>query len=465
MEDNEYINKHLKNSLGAFLVQPRLSSFDQVLDKMKKKKRRRFLLFLFPGLFLFFTVLTAVYLNTSTSTTLAFLRSPKPDVTQSKDLVSVENKISAKLPTLNQPGTAGWPQGAKEPASMDEREPTQDHGNTHKKANIPPNAQATPDTAGAPSPQKNAAAELSALVDPADHEEPVTDTVNYLGPKRFIPTISLNEKELLLTAINESSPGLDLRDSAKKERSVHFLAGVYYTPQWGSFYFSENKKSYHSGTSFAGSYLKTKREQNEFRFFHCFGIKAGVTIKDKWEILAGFGLQKFTQDETLVTNPSPGPVPNGPTLSSANPGTTNKDPARAYNFDMKLNGNGTYTNIYRYRDYALEVSRFYKLGRAARIKGGVGLHARHMSARSNSPVISAESASSYGYGAPNWSVRKWLGTVAFRAGLIENLNKRIQFQACPVVFCSLNSMFVSSYVIRQRAYSAGLECSLLFRLR
>ena len=49
MEENEHINKHLKNSLDEFLVQPKMNSFDEILIKLEKQKRKRFLIFFLPG--------------------------------------------------------------------------------------------------------------------------------------------------------------------------------------------------------------------------------------------------------------------------------------------------------------------------------------------------------------------------------------------------------------------------------
>jgi len=481
MEENEHINKHLKHSLDNYLVQPRISSFDEILKKMQKKKRRRFVIFFLSGLLLL------------TGATSFYLLSYQPP---SQDIADLQKQEELKT-------------AAEKPANLNKRPKNETQSQTEKPENensLPPTSPLSglnenkPLTLASNNPRTNKirAVENKTNNFPVTTNPSIESSIEPLqgytpsknGKEETVPENSdivseplqsehltsfslllpINEKET--DVLNESVreiPDLTQNDSSKKEKNISFLFGVYITPQEGSYQYAKNAKGDLYNSDFSGLYLKNKKEQNEFRFFYGLGIKTGIVISNKWEILAGIGYQRFSQEEVIKRlTPVPGSTTTPTTSSSVLPivnSGANFDAAAASNFLKATSSEGVYKSIYQYWDYSLEINRLFSFTKTIRLKAGAGFHARQFRRSSYLPIISTRSPDIYDYTSPNASVRKWMGTISVKAGLIKDLGKSIQMHFSPVLFYSPNSMFVRNYVIKQRSYSAGLECSLLFKLR
>jgi len=142
----------------------------------------------------------------------------------------------------------------------------------------------------------------------------------------------------------------------------------------------------------------------------------------------------------------------------------------SFKADQSLPGiskDGSYKSIYKYWDYSLDVNRLFTANKVFKIKVGIGIKAQQLRYWSNKLVaITADGDGNYYYrGGYSPSLNKWLTTIQVKAGLIEDLNKTVQLQLCPLVYYSLNSMYKRDYLIKQKNYGVGLECLLLFKIR
>lgn len=459
MKDNEHINDHLKHSLNEYSVQPRSSSFDAVLQKMEKKRKRRFFFLLFPGL-LFLTGVIGLFVFRTPSP----LHTDKTILTEKEINDPLKNKVSRSSATqINQANQSMTPnaftqkerqeKASKEPTPAKptnqpvKRETRTDHTeNTPSKKIVKPDQYAKGDSITTLSLTKedqflkNSPSLL--ISDTLINKTAELIKADELKTEMVFLPYNEKEKDLVLNEIH-IEPASD-KFPGEEEKRIKFLIGPGFNPQIGSYQFSRG------GYGGADAYLKNKRNQNKVSFNYGFGLKLGLLIKNKWELLLSFGLQKYTQKEKIINGVS------GPTFSYSEP------LIRSGKID-RVNPGQILTNQFKYFDYSAEVNKIYLIRPLMKIKVGVGLHVQQLRTgyHKSSTVIMYGQAAFYGYD-QNLSSR--LYGLNLKAGWIEDLNKRIQFQVCPNFFYSLNSMFRRIYFIKQRTYGLGLECLLLFKI-
>jgi|GEM_PF-3353165 len=481
MEDNEHIDKHLKNSLDGYMVPPRITSFDDILLKMKKKRRRRFLIFFFPGLLFLIGGMFLVTNNFSHTKDL-----------KEHDLLTVSGDRSANNATFTEkppaPGSAsinGTTPRQNQASSVDQSPPLDpDKPDTQKKYPVMSGHSAHkmpgPGNVNARIPleekkqeqirsqkQEQAISVVNAIPQPI---KPDTLDVDFLESKQLLLPQREMLREIVLMPLWEPvvTGG---RDSTKKQKPLRFAIGLAFNPQLGSYHLQKNKNTWYDETS-QDMYLKTKKEQNKGTFDYAFGLKMGMIVRDKWEILLGLGFQKYTQLEkitTLVLTPSTagsGPSPNGTSGTPQVSAFLAADPTFG---DFPAEPGRTYRNEFRYWDYSLEVNRFFTLKNGLRTKLGLGLHSQRRTqflSNGSQVVVVGENSGFYisdGY-INAWQIARSLSVIHLKAGLIEDLNKTIQVQFCPTLQYSLNSMYAKNYLIRQKSIGLGLECLLLFKI-
>src|SRR4051812_20000134 len=101
MENEQNIDEHFKRSLQDFKVQPKLRSFDMVMQKMERRKKRRlfFVLFfsglvLFSGLFWWFSQVYSsrllMHSGTITQRTPSLVSAPKTWGASDKEIKAVK---------------------------------------------------------------------------------------------------------------------------------------------------------------------------------------------------------------------------------------------------------------------------------------------------------------------------------------------------------------------------------------
>ncbi|WP_317896556.1 hypothetical protein [Aurantibacillus circumpalustris] len=460
MEDNEHIHKHLKDSMNEFLVQPKLNSFDAIIEKLEKKRRRIFLIFFYPGALLF-TLGTLFFLNDFDISKTSLLTQKNTDNEIKNGPLS--KNLNAKSLIKNKPES--------------NLKPTPTISNK-KIAKAP--------TQSVLLENKNTSSEKSSSISQKDQEVVSASEVNnklihevaketsqenlsqvILDEKTFVEADKLQAMSAYLPAIErpliiqdklvEDNFVVTNNDTLKKKKHLKILIGLAFNPQLGTYHFQTNKNSA-IGELYSEAYLNNKKKQNSFKFNYAWGLKAGVLIKDKWEILLGFGLQRYNQEEKIEPLLPTGPVP---TVS----GPKQFDSFNLYSAAAVKTGE-TYLNKYNYLDFSLEASKIFDYKSILKIKLGTGFHLQHLAFRKSSSMIIIDSPSQFYYtNGFNSSINNWQYTINLKAGVIEDLTKKIQVQLCPNFFYSPSSMFNDEYAIKQKSYGFGLEASLLFKIR
>jgi len=257
MEDNENINDHIRKSLEGYRLEPKISSFDEIRKKMEKKKRRKFLFFIFPGfaalLVLGGLLIYNAYTPVSPSAEFVSQRL-KNHSSKQKDLIHVKK--------VEDPGT---PQTKILP---DKKSTEPDKPEQEIK---------TPKPAMALLPNDSKPA-ISGNSDSQEHTADVSPVENYIPEEAdrldlkflFLPEIE-TAPELISDEQNISD--LVVKDSVKKEKPLQFFIGGAFSPQANRYQFLENKNGVGSEGPFAGNYLNTKKDKNAIRFSYGFGLK------------------------------------------------------------------------------------------------------------------------------------------------------------------------------------------------
>jgi hypothetical protein len=109
-----------------------------------------------------------------------------------------------------------------------------------------------------------------------------------------------------------------------------------------------------------------------------------------------------------------------------------------------------------------EISRYGNLGKFLRIKTGIGLQAAFLNYQVDGPLAFTNSAATSD-GNDLFSPNLYFANV--KLGFIEDIGRKVQLQACPTLFCAINSAYGSDYFVSQRPYGLGLECLLVYRLK
>lgn len=451
MEDLENIDKHLKQSLEDYSVQPRITSFDAVLKKLEKRKKRRFLIWIiFPGIAVLGTLLslgsfglfnpnnyTERITNTSEATATPLKTNtsyPKkgilPDKTKAPS-VSITTRSRA-------PKKESMHFSPLNKAKKQKRETTFVHLPVATKNTVDSVTSLSNGLPMAPSPLE------------------VTDVRPELVPDRLEPVQSNLIAEVRTPDLILIRPDIafekDSIISEKPKKKMKFLVGLDYTPQLSSYQHTKNKRYNSDGAQeFPELYLKNKKNQTTFDYNHSFGIKAGLVIKDKWELLFGFGYQRYIYKEV--------PYQLGGNGNLQSLGFGNVAPQTIYNADTYTEFN---KNKFSYFYYSIDASKYFRMTRFMKVKACAGIQVNNLH-RVNTIFVAG--SNEYYYGNKEYApASKWMYNVNATMGFIQDLGKRAQFHLCPGFFYSPGSMFNNVYVIKQKAYGFNLECLLLFKL-
>lgn len=119
------------------------------------------------------------------------------------------------------------------------------------------------------------------------------------------------------------------------------------------------------------------------------------------------------------------------------------------------------TNVFRYYGYSLEASRIFHSQHFLQFKLGIGLCANQFR---KADYVYVEAPYLYKQASGREAVSSWLFTGKVKGGIILNGNKRFQVHVSPGVFYSPTSIFKKGYAIRQKPFGFDLECLFLFRL-
>lgn len=286
----------------------------------------------------------------------------------------------------------------------------------------------------------------------------IADTLPELLPERLEPMqlsliadVSkpdpiLSDPEFVLDVANDSVI------SIKSKRKMKFLLGLDYTPQGSSYHYAKNKRYDDNGAqAFPELYRKNKKSQASVDYNHSFGIKAGLLIKEKWELLFGFGYQRYAYKEIPYQLGGTG---NTQSLGSGNAGTATLSNANTVTDARK--------NKFNYFYYSCDASTYFKMKRFMKVKAGAGLQINQL--HTVNTIFVAEPNKYSVANKEHAPASKWMCNVNVTMGFIQDLGNRAQFHLCPGFFYSPNSMFNHEYVIKQKAFGFNLECLLLFKL-
>lgn len=480
MENRFDTDEQLKKLLGAFEATPDSGSFDAILEKMeKKKKRRAFIIFFWTGLIalpvIALPLLFSLYGTPST---------PAPVSMHNSSSVQAETGAASDSDVTSNPSTQQMAQpqiaGSLETGTQGKRaqsgnsysatiittpvlfgKATHNQERTQQQPKHYASASANPENAhqqeaGAASVQKYGAAKP--VTAETGSQEASDEQITYSTPAPEVMYMSpiavswaADPDQAEMSAILKQPDPTPALITPETKSGLSFYAGLQASPSFNSFVFSKNPNRDEAytipGANFPDLYLASKKDQRQLRFTLSYGIKAGVRIRDTYEVLAGFGYRSFTEKE------SPYAIPTS-TLS------TNTHTALAY--AIPLSSAGTVTKTFHYTSYSVEVNRLFRSKRILAFKSGLGVYGNHL-ARSAYPFVTEAPASNPVY-SDTKLLSPWLLSFKLKAGLVVNANRRFQLHISPGVCYSPGSVYRKDYVIRQKPWGIDVECLLLFKL-
>ncbi len=450
MHEQDNIDDRLKQLLNELTVQPEPASFDAVIRKMERKKRRRFIVFFWLGLGLI-------------SGSLWFY-SKWPGVGQKNNMAANITAAPVLVKSLKDKGLQEPPaknnkiykQSIKEGEEEVAQVPDQP---VFLKDSMPSRPKRSvsfiADSAGTITETANTGLESLAVVFDDRTEHLKNDTAQ---AKTGDDALKIDEEEPFVFL---QSAKIYLNDSAsyalmpapvytrsltffgggdslrRQARRIRIYLGLGFTPQVGSFLYLKNPRRNQAydkaNPDFPKIYYHDKKKNNRFYEDYAYGLKAGIVLHDAYELFVGFGFQRYHEFEKA---------------NKASPPTNTLDPTQNGYFPQLSADGSAYLHTYRYRYYSAEASRIFKTRSFYKWKlgGGVQLNQLRYDVY-NRPGLSA-----------------MFCTLHFKTGVMANAGKRLQFQLCPALFCAPASMFTKNYVIRQNPYGLQLEALLLFRL-
>lgn len=455
------IDDYLQKSMNSHEVQPGISSFDAVMKKLEKKRKRRFfMIFFFDVLGI---ALGAFFIFNYSSKDLITHNSRKhrnedliPDV--KKEFAAKENLANktSKFKKKSSFQKNANPKKEKGSSSSNNlKEPEINNYQISKtkspiKNDISLQAVQTSDSEIKPihidSPHLDSVIRKEVGVIPSEQNalsDLIKDSINALLPAPVTVTLPLNSAQL--------------PDSVPKNKTRHkFMLGLNVNPQLSSYQFSENKDrsavyDANKGEPFSALYLENRKKQNSFKFNYAFGIKFGLSIKDKWELWFAGGLQRYTYTEKLYA------LATGLSNTLVGPsgiGYNSAVPQSAYEKGYK--------NFYRYVSYGLELNRIIKPNPFLRLKWGLGLKANQLIG-ARYIFVNAPDVYYLGYYSDKKNLSQWVYTINLNTGIIKDFSKLMQLRLCPGIFYSPSSMYNKTYVVKQRSYGMELECLLIYK--
>ncbi len=452
MEQRDHIDEQIKQKLAGLEVQPGIRSFHEVMRKMEnEKKRRRFIAWFWTGALLLL-LLGGVglygFFGKRTNTAAHFISDKK--AAKAIKTESVHNLMPAKknLAIKTQSGTQTLAiHNATTRISQHSNTKLQKHVNSRgsaKKTNLAAKRfdKVIEKEQGTGQEEDEAIATTFTNAFSAGTGNIVLIT-NLPAISIFLPydsNLADIGTPLTLPSALDSLPYIP--------EKINFYIGLDGDPQLSSFVYLKNDRQnavYNNGSDFSSHYLNSRKKNNSFTFTYGFGIKAGVILHNKYELFAGFGIQKYTQNEQLYYDSAstiPPTVPNNNTYTFA--------------ADKEI-----YSNHFNYYRYSLEANRIFRSSGKIRYKLGLVMYANQLKP-SGSIIVTSPNVSYYNNSGAMYS--SWLYTAGVRSGAIANAGKRFQFQLCPTFFYSPSSIFKNDYLIKQKPFGFSVECVVLFRL-
>lgn len=460
MKQNKQIDEHVSQLLKAHEATPALSSFDAVLARLQRKRRKRFFWIFFTGLGLCGSIYMAYYQvtqdkNAFAEKTVALQQAAAvkeelatlPKAGTKKQPVKNPEAVQKNLPALSQPA------GNDSPANDQKRslkETILKTGKEKTKAQepVPGNDHALQSLPSAPAAANTTFEKQPAVItvkeqpvnstpvknDPVNNDQNLQSTLAdetiHLNP--VTPVFLFDSKETEAFNPLPLQPLANDSLNRKNKRPYKLYLGISFNPQIANYFAHKNPGLSSSATKL---YLQSKKDQAKFRFTYGFGLRFGLVYKDKWEFLAGFGYQQYNYYEksppfsTIGINTG-----NGYNYNTHDPSIPDKD-----GFKTTLN----------YSSYSLDAARIIRLRSLIKINAGAGLQFNRLF-ESNYNTNNA---------------RRNVLTPHIKAGLIYDIAKNIQLQLCPDLYCSASSILNKNSVIRQNSYGIGLEGLLLFKIR
>lgn len=447
MEHKDNIDRRLKELLSEFGRQPKAGSFDEVMRKLERRKRRRFIFMLFPGILMVgcLSFFLPGYFSPDDQkegkeekhkTEIFDDKASQSNVVRPGKSIpsnpgeSPENEIQRASPVPSGQKDAPGDASGVAPGSIAQITDPDNVGEQETR-NIPepapeenifiPMAGAPPGVAGVP--------DSSAFVH--------LDRVDML-----LPLFERSDEPLTALLVPDDTP-------LKSRRKLQCLIGLSFEPQYSTYLFTARKND-----ALSDEYKKVRKQQNKFYFNKGFRLKAGVLLKEQWEILCGVGFQSYWYIEK-ATALGGTPTPKFLQASGA-------DPRYGFVWNAQEKGFDRTHNIFRYLSLTGSVAKIFT-NRYTQIKTGIGLHMENLRYAVSAVVDDAgrydrTDEQTHAVYAP------WLATLNIKAGIVENLGSRMQMQIVPTMFCSVNSMFKSDYIIKQRPVGFACEFLLLFRL-
>lgn len=494
MAEDENINDHIRNMMATLEMEPKASSFDAVMKKMEKRKKRRFFFILFAGLGLLSGALLLMDVPG------AELPAAEPvEVTKAETPRAAYKTLASELPQNAEPSqTLADNSKAPKPFAQEAQVNAKHlastnagaiHSKSQRSVVEPVEIIGAVQAASGPfkgrtdqfSTKTNSvsedlkAASINATNQPAT-ELPVAEpaeankqnsggtndpsvtpaSVIFLDPKplRLCTAGSQALNDSLISRLTELSKP-NLNELQKVNRSFSLLLAIGVTPQLGAGLFSAGK-AYPSPSSnlfdprtdeFQSQYMAIKRKQNAFQLNYLYNFKLGFVFDNTWELWLSVGRQSIQYTEQIYSFATGAPVLTAPQVVNT-----------AYSTGPDAGG---IKNTFNYWSYAIEINRLILPRRAFQLKLGAGLHANSLSI---SHYVYAVSDNRYAYSTKSDPASETLYTADLNCGIIKPLGRRFQLRASPGIFCSLNSMFNSSYVIKQRSCGFELEVALAFRV-
>lgn len=455
MEENEHIYKHIKDSLENYVLQPKVTSFDEILRRVEEKRKRRFLFFLFPGLILIVAGLFFLFGSETPSREISVMENQsafsKYPEEKAADKLVVDGGEKERKPVNKQAsGNASSALPGREPAVV-----KQDALPAPKKRVTINQSMESVDTGNQDA--LNAAAapsELSGAFPESDSHM----QADILSIKPVLLPAYGRVSDLVMDSLKISELPEEKRESSEKDKLFRYFAGIDFQPQATAFHFLENSQrnsnfDNNAGEPYSAVYLRHRKKENAVNFNYSYGLKLGLVWRDRYEVIIGAGFQRFKGVETYV------PVPVAYVNSVVNNNLPNFYPSGL----MSGQDNSEFVNMFRYRYYSLELGRYLNKSYFTRVKIAAGIQVNHITKSTN--VYHVSHGHSHYESMNYYSVyNRFNYAVNLKIGFVQDLSRRLQIQFCPTVFYSINSMFARDYILKQKNLGAGLQALLLFKI-
>lgn len=463
MEDNNYIDEHLRRSLAGFSAMPDEDGFSEVLRRLEEKKKRRLLFWMFSGLGTAVLVGVALWWFTPQS-----ISETKHQLTQKSTDTQVAHPATS---TLTQNPSKESAVSASRSLNSSQASPMADEKraeSSRRSIQSPSHPTMRSYAANALSDHHSgiAAAAVDAWAEPSDslstsvakdsRQEAVAD-VNagavdeapfFLPVRHFFLRDTMQQE--IIAQVTDTLPLAYAPLLTNEVRRWNLLLGLYASPQLGQYLSTANNQraaSYDSllGSSFARDYAQ--QQNRSFRPIggYALGGKLGMVWRNRWELWLDAGYQSKRVLEVVA--PVPGISNLGGGLALGGPG----------------NAQHTYTSqvTSSYLYAGLELHRNFQVHRYLRLNAGIGFRVSHVYEH-YSP---GAGTTLYSYDQPNSeSLAAWSSMADASIGVVRSFGSRWEGRLSPGLYFAPGSLFRGDYVIRQRPYGIQLQGMLVFKI-